>query len=635
MTMKRGVGERATKFPFSYLYMLVAVGFALTYLYIAYRGPLDLFLHRSLFLLFAVVLIFLRYRLLGLWGRSVDFVIIGLALVTIGNIVLNHAPIAHQAGVPTPAQVYLGVLLLLIVFEASRRTVGLVLPFISILAIAYAYFGKVIPGIWGHGGFSFQDIIGFLYITHDGLWSFPLGVAATYIFVFIILGAFLMRSGLSEFFNNLSLRLIGGVRGGPAQVAIWGSAAFGTISGAAPANVVVTGSVTIPLMKRMGFSAKQAAAVECAASAGGQIMPPVMGAAIFIMIELIGVSYGEVIKAAFIPALLYFLGIAATVYFLVSYLGFKGLSRREIDNQCPPLLTLLRRSYLLLPLLVLVLMVFQDIPLPRAAFYTILFTIGIAVLFQRGRFRLKDIGRSLIDGAENTLAVAMGVACASLIYGVVVFTGLGVKFSTLAVQATGENALLLLIVSALATLVLGAALPTVAAYLITAATMGPALIAVGIDPLAAHLFIFYYAVLATITPPMGLALYTAAGLAGAGWLATGLQAMKLVFSGLLVPFAFVYMPGLLMEGPIAVSSLQVVSVVLGVISLSAGLTGYLFARISLPLRAILILAAASLFHPNLLASIVGALTVGIISLFQWRFGSRKALREGRGKAYCI
>lgn len=606
---------------------VVAVGFSLTYLYTAYRGPLDLFLHRSLFLLFALVLTFLRHPLPGLGGRLADLGLIGLALLGVGNIVLNHAAIAYQAGIPTPAQVSLGVLVVLIVFEASRRTIGLTLPILSLFAVAYAHFGRHIPGVFGHGGFAFPDIVGYLYITPDGLWGIPLGVAATYILVFIVLGSFLMRTGLAELFNSLALRLLGWLRGGPAQVAVWGSAAFGMVSGAAPANVAMTGSVTIPLMKRMGFSPGLAGAVECAASAGGQIMPPIMGAAIFIMIDLLGASYGEVITAAFIPALLYFLGIGASVYFLTSCLGLEGLSRQEIEARSERLPVLLRRGYLLLPLAVLVGLVFLDVPVPRAAFYTILLTIAVALVAQRERFRPSDIGRALRDGAERTLAVTMGIACSALIYAVIVFTGLGVKFSTLVVQAIGANVLLLLVVSAAAALVLGAALPTTASYLIAAATIVPALTAVGIDPLAAHLFIFYYSVLATITPPEGMALYTAAGLAGASWLEVGLLAMRLTLSGFLVPFAFVYMPGLLMNGSAGEIVVQVASVVLGVLALSAGLMGYMLTRLRLPLRLILILAASLLFYPNLPTSVAGTAGVAAIALLQWRLTRGAALRQ--------
>lgn len=620
--------------PFRWAYSLVAAGFAGLYTYTAFRGPFDLFLHRSLFLLFALALIILRYPLRRKWGRAVDLALVALVVLSVGNVVVNHTRIAYQAGIPTTFQVYMGVLALLLVFEASRRTIGPVLPILALASIAYAYFGQHIPGIWGNPGYTFQDIVGFLYLTPDGLWGIPLGVAATIIIAFIVLGAFLLRVGLADFLNHLATRLAGRLTGGPAQVAVWGSAAFGTVSGAAPANVAVTGSVTIPMMKRMGFSAGLAGAVESAASAGGQIMPPIMGAAVFIMIELLDLPYSQVIKAAAIPAILYFLGVSASVLFSSARLGLKGLSREEIDARCPPYRDLLRRSYLLLPMVLLVFLVFRNYPITRSAFYALAATVVVGLVASRGRFGPREIWRSLVDGAEKVLPVSMGIACSAIIYAIIVMTGLGVKFSTLVVQAVGENAFLLLVMSAVATLILGSALTTTASYLIAAATIAPALTAVGIPPLSAHLFIFYYAVLATVTPPQGMALYTAAGLAGAHWADVGLKGLRLTISGFLVPFAFVYMPGLLLEGPVTGMLAHLGSVVLGVVALSAGLSGYLFAPMRMFLRAPLVLAAGLLFYPNGLASLAGAALVVVLALAQWRLRARLAV-SARGEAEVV
>jgi TRAP transporter 4TM/12TM fusion protein len=600
-------------------YETVAVLFALTFLYAAWQGGLDLFLQRSLFVLFSLTLIFLRPLAQGNPVRPGDLFLTVLTVVSIGYIALFYEQVAYQAGIVRGGQLLLAAIAVLLVLEASRRLLGLALPILVLVFIAYASLGRYIPGGWGHAGFSLPDILGYLYTTPDGLWSLPVGVASTYILIFILLGVFLLNSGVSDLFNALAVRIAGTVRGGPAQVSVIASMAFGTVSGSAPANVATTGSVTIPLMKRFGFPPPFAAGVELAASAGGQLMPPVMGAAAFIMAELLQVPYSKIVLAAIIPALLYYLGVGASVYFGAGMLGMRGYSRKELSETLGSLREAVRtRTYLLFPLILLVTLIMRGWYPPRAALYTIAATILVSWLRPETRLGLRRILSSLQKGSELTLEAAMGTACSALIYSMIVFTGIGVKFSTLIVQLAGGNVFALLGLVALADLILGLSLPTTAAYLIAAATLAPALENVGIPPLAAHLFIFYYAVLATITPPEGMALFTASGIAGAPWMQTGLVGMRLTLSGYLVPFAFVFMPQLLLQGGLLEILERVIAVAIGVLFLSAGIMGYLFRPMALLERAIALVGASLLFHPAWMTSAIGVAAVIGLAVYNRR-----------------
>lgn len=599
----------------SFAYRATAFVFAVVFVLAAWRGGMDLFVQRPLFVLFALLLVFLEPMARAGGLRAPEALLALLALVTTGYVVLSHETIAYQAGIAKGAQIILAGVLLVIVLEATRRLIGWVLPILVLVMIGYALGGGLIPGNWGHAGFGLRDILGYLYLTSDGLWSLPVGVAATYILVFVVLGEFMMKAGVSDLLNALAMRVAGRIRGGPAQVSVVGSLAFGMISGSAPANVAIDGAVTIPLMKRYGFPAALAAAIELASSAGGQIMPPVMGAAAFIMAELIRIPYVEIAKAALVPALLYYLGVGASVYFISGALGLRGLTKTELNESFMSVgRAVATRGHLLIPLVVLVVLVVQGWSPPRAAAAVIGVTIAISALHRGTRLGPGAIAGALADGGHRTLDAAMGTACSALIYSMIVFTGIGVKFSSLAVAAAGGNVVIVLLLVVAATLVLGLALPTTASYLIAAATVAPALEAVGIPTLNAHLFIFYYSVLATITPPEGMALFTASAIAGSDWMETGLKGMKLTLSGYLVPFGFVFAPTLLLRGSLADAVLHIATTAVGVVFLSAGIIGYLGQRLHLAERLLLFIGAALLFHPSLGFSVAGLILCGAVSL---------------------
>ncbi|MDR7481979.1 MAG: TRAP transporter large permease subunit, partial [Armatimonadota bacterium] len=353
-----------------------ALLFAVVFVTAAWRGGMDLFVQRPLFLLFALLLVFLDPMARGGRLRAREATLAVAAVASTGYVILHRDTVAYQAGIATGPQLVLAAAALLLTLEATRRLLGWALPALALAMIAYALGGRYIPGNWGHAGFALPDVLGYIYLTPDGLWSLPVGVAATYILVFVVLGEAMMRAGVADLLTALAMRLAGRVRGGPAQVSVMGSLAFGMVSGSAPANVAIDGAVTIPLMKRYGFPPATAAAVELASSAGGQLMPPVMGAAAFIMAELLRVPYAQIVQAALLPALLYYLGVGASVYFTAGALGLRGLTRAEIDAGFPSIRrALASRGHLLVPLLLLVWLVVGGVNPPRAAALVIVATV--------------------------------------------------------------------------------------------------------------------------------------------------------------------------------------------------------------------------------------------------------------------
>jgi TRAP transporter 4TM/12TM fusion protein len=604
----------------AHLHRGTALLFALIFVAAAWRGGLDLFVQRPLFLLCALLLVFLEPMARRGRLRPLEVVLAAAAIVSTGYIIVHHDTVAYQAGIATGPQLVLAAAALVLTLEATRRLLGWALPALALVMIAYALGGRYVPGNWGHAGFMLSDVLGYIYLTPDGLWSLPVGVAATYILVFVVLGEFMMRAGVADLLSALAMRVAGRVRGGPAQVSVVGSLAFGMVSGSAPANVAIDGAVTIPLMTRYGFPPATAAAVELASSAGGQLMPPVMGAAAFIMAELLRVPYAQIVQAALLPAVLYYLGVGASVYFTAGALGLRGLSRAQIDAGFLSVRrALASRGHLLLPLLLLVWLVVGGVNPPRAAAMVIAATVVVVALHPATRTRATAAPATLADGGLRTLEAAMGTACSALVYAMIVFTGIGVKFSTLAVQAAGGNLLVLLALVVVATLVLGLALPTTAAYLVAAATIAPALEAVGVPRLAAHLFIFYYSVLATITPPEGMALFTASAIAGSNWMETGLRGMRLTLSGYLVPFGFVLLPTLLLQGPVLSIALHAGTAAVGVVFLSAAVAGFLLGPLSAWTRIGLAAGAALLFHPSAAASAAGLAICGALAAAHaWR-----------------
>jgi TRAP transporter 4TM/12TM fusion protein len=525
----------------------------------------------------------------------------------------------------TPWDWVFGVIIILLVLEATRRIIGVPMALVGVLSLVYAYLGPYLPSRIAHPGFPLTQVLEHLYLTSEGIFGIPLGASATFIFLFVLFGAFLEKSGAGRFFIDLACGLAGGVRGGPAQVAVVTSALEGTVSGSAVANTIGSGTFTIPLMKSLGYKAHFAAAVEASASTGGQIMPPVMGVAAFILAEFVGIPYISVCVAALIPAFLYFLAVGFMVDFEAAKLGLKGLPR----EMRPDLKKILREGlHLILPLFALIYFLVEGYTAFRAAFYAILVVVASSFMRKATRMSFGSIVSALELGALNAIMVAVACASAGIIIGVISLTGLGVKFVALVINFSQGVLFLALPLVMLASLLLGMGVPTTAAYIMVAALAVPALVELGVERLAAHLFAFYFACVSAITPPVAVAAYAGAGIARANPFLVGVTSVKLAIAAYIVPFMFVYGPALLFKGTAVEILTASVTAALGCYSLAAGVQGWLLGPASYFQRALLLVSALALIKPGYLTDALG---VGLLFLVMvWQKASRRtAKRKGQ------
>lgn len=595
-----------------WVFIAFAVLVSLYHMYIAYFGAPPALLHRSLHVGAILMLCFALYPAHKKASRGsiaiYDYLLIIASAATFVYIWLNYQDILDRIVSPNTADVLFAAVLVVLVIEASRRVTGWALPILSLVFLAFALFGQHGPLRFQHRGYEVEDILDFLYLTNEGIFSTAVAVAASYIFLFVLFGAVLQKSGLGQFFNDIALALAGRSRGGPAKVAVISSGFLGSINGSAIANVVTTGAFTIPLMKKVGFKPYFAGGVEASASVGGQILPPIMGASAFIMAETLGMQYTEVAIAALIPAVLYYIGVIMQVHFRAVKDGLSGISSENL----PAVKEVLKeRGHLLVPLVILVYMLFfSGQTILFSALLTILATIAIAQVRGNTRMSGKDIIYALADGAKTSVAVSIACACVGIIVGVVTLTGFGVKLAN-AIVILGEGSLLLsLVLTMIACIILGMGLPSIPAYIITSTMAAPALAELGVEALVAHLFVFYFGLFANITPPVALAGFAAAGLAGDDPMKTSVQAMRLAIAGYFIPFMFVYNPGLLLQDVTWASGALVVgTAIVGVCMLSAAVEGYARTRLPLVVRVLVGIGGLALLLPGLLSDAVG---VGIL-----------------------
>jgi TRAP transporter 4TM/12TM fusion protein len=574
---------------------------------------------RVITLAFSLVLSFLLFP--ARTGRTPDRIpwsdlgLAALSLACLGYVfvyygyVTTRFPTAHPL---SPADMVVGTVATLLVIEATRRTLGAALSVLALAFIVYGVAGPWLPGVLRHKGLSWEILIDQTFFTSEGIFGIPLGVAGSYVILFIVFGAFLEKSGAGQFFMNFANAIAGGSRGGPGKVAVVSSSLFGTISGSAVANVMVDGWLTIPMMKRTGFKPEAAAAIEAVASTGGQIMPPVMGAASFVMAEFLGVPYSHIMLAAAIPALFYYGALFAAIHFNAARTGLQGIPRHEL----PDLRAILRlQGHLLLPVVVIFVLLLQGYTATYAAIVSTASVLVVSWLRATTRITLPKAIEALRDGAFQTVPVAMATAAAGIMIGIILQTGLAIRFTSFLVDMAGGALIVALLITMVAAVILGTALPTTPAYIMLAALLIPALIKLGVPPLAAHMFAFYFGCLSSVTPPECLAVYAAASISrcsvwGAGW-----QAVKFASAGFIVPFFFVYSPALLFEGPWVDIGRAVVTGTIGVIALAAALEGYLRRRASWGERGLFIVAAFLLIDPGLYSDLAGlaALTAGLAS----------------------
>src|SRR5690625_4518583 len=598
---------------------VLLLAFSLFQLYTGAFGQFTAYIQRTVHLGFALTLIFLLYPARKGEKRNTipwyDIILIVLAIVVTSYWPLFYDTLVQQVGTISTVQVFIGGIAILLVLEAARRAVGLPITIIAGAFIAYALFGPQMPGLFAHRGLSINQLVDSMFFTTEGILGTPLQVSSTYIFLFLLFGSFLVQTGVGNYFNDVAITIAGKRVGGPAKVAIFSSALQGTISGSSVANTVTTGSYTIPMMKRLGYHRNFAGAVEAAASTGGQIMPPIMGAAAFLMIEFAGVPYWEIAKAATIPAILYFTGIWIMTHFEAKRQGLHGLPKEDI----PKVSVVLKKLHLLFPILFIVFLLFQGFSIERTALLGILSTIVVSMFLKETRINFKKFIDALTAGARTALGVAAATACAGIIVGVVTKTGLGLKMGNSLVSIAGSistniemQLILTLVFTMITSIIIGMGSPTTANYIITSTIALPAILAlndllpVAIPVLAAHMFVFYFGIVADITPPVALAAFTATGISGGSPIRTGVNASQLAIAAFIIPYMFVLEPALLM---IDTNFFEIVLIlataITGMIAIGAGMIGYWYTKLNVISRIISLIAGLLLIYPGTYTDIVG------------------------------
>jgi TRAP transporter 4TM/12TM fusion protein len=585
----------------------IAIAFSVFHLYTGAVGVLDAMIQRSIHLSFGLCLIFLLYPARKEWPRNkvhpvdVIFAILGAAAPM--YIIVFYQDLVLRAGTVTTMDYIVGLIAIILVIEAARRVVGWPIITVAALFILYALFGRYIPGQLAHRGVALPSLVGHLFYTTEGIFGIPIGVSSTFIFLFILFGAYLEKTGMGQFFIDLANAVAGWASGGPAKVAVISSGLMGTVSGSSVANVVGTGSFTIPMMKKLGYRPEFAGAVEATASTGGQLMPPIMGAAAFLMSEFTQIPYVRIIGAAVIPALLYYFGVWTGVHLEAKRLGLKGLNRDEL----PKIKTiLLERGHLLLPLIAIIYLLVRGYSPMKAALFAIISSIVASLLRKNTRISLTDIVNGLEQGARGALGVIAATACAGIIIGVVTQTGLGLKMGSTLVGLAKGNLLLTLFFTMLTSIILGMGVPTTANYVITSTIAAPALLMMNVPVLAAHMFAFYFGIIADVTPPVALAAFAGAGIAKANPLKTGLEASKLAIAAFLVPYIFVYNPSLLLIDVTALGVIQiVVTSIIGIIGVGSAVAGYLITKESFIERIVFFVGGIMMVTPGSKTDLIG------------------------------
>jgi len=606
---------------------VIAVAMTLYHMWaIAFGAPEAVFF-RGTHLLFALVLVFLIYR----WSSKhqgdspsiLDYVLLAAGAAPILYLFIYYDYIVERIfyidDLTVPDMVF-GTMLTLVILEATRRVLGWALP---LTALAFLFYGLFIAQL------EPMRMLDQLYMTTEGIFGIPLSVSATFVLIFVVFGAFMERTGTGQLFMDFAVSIAGHTIGGPGKVAVISSSMFGTISGSAVANVMVTGQISIPLMKRTGFRAPFAAAVEAVASTGGQIMPPIMGAAAFVMAEFIGVSYGQVVIWALVPAVLYYIACFLSVHFEAKRLGLVGLPRSELPKFGQVMAV---RGHLFIPVVIILFVMYSGYSAPLAALAGTLACFPVAALRKSTRnvVTFENIIGAMVDGARNTLSVAVACAAAGIIIGVVTLSGLGIVFTQFVVHLAKDMLLLALILTMIAGIILGMGIPTTPAYIIMTALLVPAIVKLGVEEPAAHMFAFYFAILSAITPPVALAVFAASGIAKSDLWASGIAALRVGGAGFIVPFMFVYEPALLMIGDWQVVATSCLTAIIGVVFFAGGINGYFLTTANLWQRVALTAGGLLLIKPGLYTDIAGgALAVTVLAA---QFMTRRTEQEVAGRA---
>ena len=603
----------------------MGIGLALFHIYTAAFQALPAQLQRSPHLAIGLGMIFILFpaRRGDMKNRVPWYdVLLALAGLAVGFYqIIFYEDLIIRSGLNTPLDFSVGGLTVLLVLEATRRVAGWPMVIVASTFLAYALWGGVLPGLFSHRGYSMTRLLEQISLGIEGIFGVPLGVSATVIFVYLLFAQFLEKTGIRQLFIDIAMALTGWSPGGPAKVAVISSALEGTISGSSIANTAGSGSFTIPMMKKIGYRPEFAAAVEASASTGGQIMPPIMGAAAFVMVEFLNIPYIEIAKAAAIPAVLYFTGVFIMVHFEALRTGLKGLPRDTLPKLKD---VVLKKGYLFIPLILIFYLMDIGFSPSKAAIYAMVVAWAFGMLKKETRMGPREILKTFEEAARGALPVIAACATAGIIVGVVSLTGIGLKLSANLVDMAGGSTMIALLFTMVASLVLGMGIPTTANYIVQATMAAPALIKLGLAPMAAHLFVFYFGILADITPPVALAVYTGAAIARSDPWKTGIEAVKLALAAFLVPFIFAFSPSLVLVGatPLGIIQMLITSVT-GMIALGAGVSGFWSTRLQWWERLLLPVAGILLIDPGLLTDLVGAGIV--VAVFASQF-----LRKRRG-----
>lgn len=618
-----------------YLIIIISVAFCLFQLYSILSGKITAQVVRATHLAFVMALAYLLFPMKKDMPKDklpwYDVIIAIVGACSWLYITINFDSLVRRAGIYNTTDIIIGIIGILILFEACRRIVGTPILIISLVFIVYALFGAYAPGFLNHRGYSIQRLVSHLYYNTEGIMGTPIGASATFIFLFIFFGALLDKTGIGQFFIDICNAIAGSYDGGPAKVAVLTSAMFGTVSGSSVSNTVGTGSFTIPMMKSLGYRPEFAGAVEASASTGGQLMPPIMGAASFLMAESLGIPYKEVAKAAIIPAILYFTGIFIMVHLEAKKTGLKGLSRDSLPKIGE---LLMKKGYLVIPLATII----YFFVLGKTAIYAGLMGIIAAglvavinsivdiVLKRERSFTFNDLIDVFVNGARNIISVAVACAMAGIIIGVITLTGLGLKIGSGLISISGGISILLLMLTMISSIILGMGVPTTANYLITSTIAAGAIIGLGFEPLAAHMFVFYFGIIADVTPPVALAAMAGAAIAKSDPLKTGFEATKLSIGAFIIPYMFIFNPQILMINTIFADMIPIlITSLIGMFGVSAGLEGYVFRKCNFIERFLFIAAGLLSIYPEFYSDIIGIGLIAALIILQILTRKKKAV----------
>lgn len=600
------------------LITVIAVSMSIFHFYTSGFGLLLALQQGAVHLAFVMGLVFLLYPARKSSPKNkipmTDYALAAVAAYSSLYLVINFHTLVDRAGLPTQTDIVMGFICIILLLEATRRVSSPVLPCIAIFFLIYCFYGRYFPQLFQHRGFSVRRIINHMYLGTEGIFGIPLGVSATFVFMFILFGSVLEQTGLGKFIIDLAMALAGHSTGGPAKVAVLSSGLMGSISGSSVANVCTTGMFTIPLMKSVGYTNHFAGAVEAVASTGGQIMPPVMGAAAFIMAQFLGIPYIQVAMAAIVPALLYYFAVMIQVHLEATRLGLKGLPKEQLPNLMP---LLKEKGLLLIPIIGIIYFLIAGYTPLKAAFNGIIMSIVVSYFNKETWLTPKKLMMAFENGARGAIGVACACATVGIIVGTATLTGLGLRIASAVVAIAGGKLLPTLILTMVACILLGAGLPTTANFIVTSTMCAPALFELGVAPIAAYMFVLYFGIAADLSPPVALAAYAGAGIAGADPFKTGATAIKLALAGFIVPYIYAFNPILvLVDFSAGKFALAVGTAVLGVFLLGMSSVGYY--KVSMPhyLRAIALGGALCLLIPGVYSDLLGLGVLVALHLIQ-------------------